>query len=150
MKLALEGYERRSKLVGDQPAPYFLGKIYANLAGAYWFLKRPLEGIACLEKSISYYERTEHKANAAIGYNNLGNNLVLIGEWERAHEALKHAQELALQMDGRGERVNMFRVSMILDSLGELHMLRGDLDEAQRCPSCALVSLAVEKGNKFT
>ena len=144
----VDNLQQALKLVGDQPAPYFLGKIYTNLAGAFCFLKRPQEGIACLEKSISYYERTEHKANAALGYNNLGVNLVLVGEWDRAHEALKHAQTLALEMDGRGARVNMFRVSMILDSLGELHMLRGELDEAQECLERA-VSLAVEKGNKW-
>ena len=145
---SLDNFLQALKLVGDQPAPYFLGKIYANLAGAYSFLKRPQEGIACLEKSISYYERTEHKANAALGYNNLGVNLVLVGEWDRAHEALKRAQTLAMEMDGRGARVSMFRVSMILDSLGELHMLRGELDEAKECLLRA-VSLAVEKGNKW-
>ncbi len=143
----VDNFQQALKLVGDQPAPYFLGKIYANLAGAYCFLKRPQEGIACLEKSISYYERTEHKGNAALGYNNLGVNLVLIGEWERAHKALEHALALALETDD-GARVSMFRVSMILDSLGELHMLRGELDEARNCLVRA-VSLAVEKGNKW-
>ncbi len=145
---ALENYEQSLKLVGDHPAPYFLGKIYSNMAGAYSFLKRPQDGIACLEKSISYYERTEHKGNAALGYNNLGVNLVLIGQWERAHEALKRALALAFEMDGRGARVSMFRVSMILDSLGELHLLRGDLAESQKCLERAL-SLAIEKGNKW-
>lgn len=145
---ALDNYNQALNLVGDNQAPYFLGKIYANLAGAYSFLKRPQEGIACLEKSISYYERTEHKANAALGYNNLGVNLVQVGEWERAHEAFKRALALAFEMDGRGARVSMFRVSMILDSLGELHLLRGDLAEAQKCLERA-VSLSVEKGNKW-
>jgi hydrogenase-4 transcriptional activator len=145
---ALENYEQALKLVGDHQAPYFLGKIYTNMAGAYSLLKRPQEGISCLEKSISYFERTEHKANAALGYNNLGVNLVIIGEWERAHEALKRALALAFEMDGRGARVSMFRVSMILDSLGELHMLRGDLEEAQKCIDRAL-ALALEKGNKW-
>ena len=143
----VDNSEQALKLVGDQPAPYFLGKIYANLAGAFWFLKRPQEGITCLEKSISYYERTEHKGNAALGYNNLGINLTLIGEWERAHEALKHALSLAFETEG-GARVSMFRVSMILDSLGELHIFRGELDEAQKCLVRA-VSLAVEKGNNW-
>jgi transcriptional regulator with PAS, ATPase and Fis domain/tetratricopeptide (TPR) repeat protein len=144
----LENFEQALKLVGDNQAPYLLGKIYANMAAAFSLLKRPQEGIACLEKSISYYERTEHKANAALGYNNLGVNLVVIGEWERAHEALKRALALAFEMDGRGARVSMFRVSMILDSLGELHLLRGDLDEARKCLDRAL-ELAVEKGNKW-
>lgn len=145
---ALENFDQSLKLIGDHPAPFFLGKIYSNMAGAYWFLKRAQDGIACLEKSISYYERTEHKANAALGYNNLGVNLIAAGEWERAHEALKRALALAFEMDGRGARVSMFRVSMILDSLGELHLLRGDLAEAQKCLERA-VALAIEKGNKW-
>src|SRR5215213_295912 len=65
---ALDNYEQALKLVGDYPAPYLLAKIYNNMAGACWFLKRPQEGIRNLEKSISYYERTEHKANATDGY----------------------------------------------------------------------------------
>ena len=65
-----------------------LGRTYANMAGACWFLKRPQEGIDYLKKAITYYERTDHKTNAADGYNNLGINLVLIGQWDRAQEAL--------------------------------------------------------------
>ena len=84
----LENFEQALKLVGDHPAPYLLGKIYSNMAGACWFLKRPQEGIRYLEKAIGYYERTEHKASAALGYNNLGINLILVGEWDRAQAVL--------------------------------------------------------------
>jgi len=41
------------------------------MGGVCWFLKRPQEGIRYLEKGIAYYERTDHKATAADGYNNL-------------------------------------------------------------------------------
>src|SRR5215510_3775723 len=84
---ALENYELALKLIGDRPASFSLGRIYANMAGACWFLKRPQEGIRHLEKAIGYYERTDHKTNAADGYNNLGINLILIGQWDRAQEA---------------------------------------------------------------
>ena len=66
-----------------------LGRTYANMAGACWFLKRPQEGIDYLKKAITYYERTDHKTNAADGYNNLGINLILIGQWDRAQDALE-------------------------------------------------------------
>ena len=121
---ALENLQQALKLTGDHPASYNLGKIYANMAGVCWFLKRPQEGIRYLEKAIAYYERTDHKATAANGYNNLGINLILIGQWGRAQEALQRALELATEADERAEKV-----PMILDSLGELLMLRGDLDE---------------------
>jgi transcriptional regulator with GAF, ATPase, and Fis domain/uncharacterized protein HemY len=139
----LENFEQALKLIGDRPASYTLGRIYANMAGACWFLKRPHEGIRYLEKAIAYYERTDHKANAADGYNNLGINLILIGHWGRAQEALERALSLASEVDERGAKV-----PMILDSLGELLMLRGELDEARDYLRRA-VSLAVENGNKW-
>jgi DNA-binding NtrC family response regulator/tetratricopeptide (TPR) repeat protein len=140
---ALENYEQSLKLVGDNPAPYFLGKIYANMAGSCWFLKRPQEGIRNLEKSISYYERTEHKANATDGYNNLGINLILVGDWKRAQSALEKSLALASEV-----HQNSPKLSMPLDSLGELHMLRGDLVTAQSYIERA-VAVATEHGHKW-
>jgi hydrogenase-4 transcriptional activator len=139
----LENLAQALKLIGDRPAAYVLGRTYANMAGACWFLKRPQEGIDYLKKAITYYERTDHKTNAADGYNNLGINLILIGQWDRAQEALERALLLATEVDERGAKV-----PMILDSLGELHMLRGDLDLAKDYLSRA-VALATENGNKW-
>ena len=140
---SIENYELALKLIGDRPASFTLGRIYANMAGACWFLKRPQEGIRYLEKAIGYYERTDHKSSAADGYNNLGINLILIGQWDRAHEALDRALTIAGESDHRGTRV-----PMILDSLGELHMLRGNLGEAKGYLERS-VALAKEGGNKW-
>src|SRR4029453_13162381 len=81
--------------------------------------------------------------NAALCYNNLGINLTLVGRWDRAHEALKRALELAFEVDERGAQV-----PMILDSLAELKMLRGELGEARSLLERA-VRLADEHGNKW-
>jgi len=140
---ALENLQQALKLVGDHPASYTLGRIYSNMAGVCWFLKRPQEGIRYLEKGIAYYERTDHKATAADGYNNLGINLILIGQWGKAQEALQRALELATEADECAEKV-----PMILDSLGELLMLRGELDEAKDYLQRA-VGLATDDGNKW-
>ncbi|HKZ77857.1 MAG TPA: sigma 54-interacting transcriptional regulator [Pyrinomonadaceae bacterium] len=142
-EVALENLEQALKLVGDRPAAYVLGRIYANMAGACWFLKRPMEGVRYLEKAINYYERTHHKSNAADGYNNLGINLILLGQWQRAQQCLERALSLASEVDERGAKI-----PMILDSLGELHMLRGELDEAKDYLQRA-VALANENGNKW-
>src|SRR5262249_15988799 len=72
-----------------------------------------------------------------------GINLILIGQWDRAQEALERALLLATEVDERGAKV-----PMILDSLGELHMLRGDLDLAKDYLSRA-VPLATENANKW-
>ncbi len=139
----LENFEQALKLTGDHPAPYLLGKIYSNMAGACWFLKRPQEGIRYLEKAIGYYERTEHKASAALGYNNLGINLILVGEWDRAQTALDRALSLASEIDERSAQV-----PMILDSLGDLSILRGELEEAREYLDRAF-TLATDNGNKW-
>jgi transcriptional regulator with GAF, ATPase, and Fis domain/Tfp pilus assembly protein PilF len=142
-KSSLENYEQALKLVGDHPATFLLGKIYSNMAGACWFLKRPQDGIKYLEKAIGYYERTDHKNNAARAYNNLGINLVLMGQWERAQEAMERALAMVIDIDERADNV-----PMIMDSLGELCMLRGDLAEAWNYLKRAAV-LASENGNKW-
>jgi len=140
---ALENFGHALKLVGGRQASYLLGRIYSNMSGACWFLKRPQEGIRYLEKAIRYYERTEHKANAADGYNNLGINLMLTGQWDRAQESLERALELATETDQQDTKV-----PMILDSLGELLMLRGELVEARNYLERA-VNLATEGGNRW-
>jgi DNA-binding NtrC family response regulator/tetratricopeptide (TPR) repeat protein len=140
---ALENFEQALKLVGDHPATYLLGKIYANMAAAAWWLKRAQDGINYLEKAVDYYERADHKANAAIAYNNLGVNLTLIGQWDRAQTSLERALEMA-----EAVYTNNSQTPMILDSLGELCMLRGELDDARNYLERA-VELANEHGNKW-
>lgn len=121
----LENFQQALQLIGDRNAAFMLGQIYSDIAGILWFLKRPHEGIEYLEKSINYFERTEHKDNAANCYNNLGINLMLIGEWERAQQSLETALNISLGVDESDKQV-----SMILDSLADLHLLRGEFEEA--------------------
>lgn len=138
---AIQNFQQTIQLVGDRPASYLLGRTYANMAGACYFLKRPQDGIQYLEKAIAYYERTDHRASAAEAYNNLAINLVLIGQWDRAQEALEHALSIAQELDGS-------EITMILDSLGELLMLRGELEEARTLLERA-VALATEKAHNW-
>lgn len=140
---ALQNLGQALKLIGDHPATFLLGKIYSNMAGVCFFLKRPREGVDYLQKAIGYYERTEHKTLAAIGHNNLGINLILLGQWDAAQEALDRALSIALECDE-----NAKEIPMILDSLGDLCLLRGDLEQAGDYLERA-VAMATEHGNKW-
>lgn len=122
---SLEYFLLAIQIIGERDAPFLLGKIYSDMSGAYWFLRRPQQGIDCLEKSIKFFEVTEHKIQSIAAYNNLGINLMLLGDWERAEERIKRALDLAIE-------VNHAHVAGILDSLGELKLLRGELREAQK------------------
>lgn len=137
---ALQNLGQALQLIGDHPATFFLGKIYSNMAGVCFFMKRPREGVDHLQKAIGYYERTEHKTLAAIGYNNLGINLILLGQWDAAQEALDRALSIATE--------NAKEIPMILDSLGDLCLLRGDLEQGAGYLERA-VAMATEHGNKW-
>lgn len=121
---SLEYFDLGIQIIGSRRAPFMLGKIYTDMSGAYWFLRRPKEGIECLEKSIEFFDKTEHILNTVIAYNNLGINLTLTGDWARAETIIKKALELAL-------KTNHVHMAGILDSLGELKILRGELAEAE-------------------
>jgi hydrogenase-4 transcriptional activator len=121
---SLEYFDLGIQIIGDRSAPFMLGKLYTDMSGAYWFLRRPKDGIACLEKSIGFFEKTEHILNSIIAYNNLGINLVLVGEWKRAEEIIKRALDLAIDK-------NHVHIAGILDSLGELKILRGEFEDAE-------------------
>ena len=121
---SLEFFDLAVKIIGSRNAPFLLGKIYSDMSGAYWFLRRPQDGIACLEKSIKFFELTEHKIQATAAYNNLGLHLTMRGEWTKAEAAYNRALQLATE-------ANHVHIAGILDSLGELKILRGELTEAQ-------------------
>ncbi len=136
---ALRSFEQGIQMIGERSAPFMLGRLYTDMSGAYVFLRRPHEGIDCLEKSIEFFDRTEHVLNSVIAYNNLGLNLLLVGNWTRAEAMIRKALELATI-------INHAHVAGILDSLGELKILRGELDEAEELLTQA-INLANEKKN---
>ena len=138
---ALDSFEQGIQIIGDRSAPFMLGRLYTEMSGAYVFLRKPQEGINCLEKSIEFFDRTEHVLNSVIAYNNLGLNLLLIGDWNRAEAMIKRALDLA-------SASNHAHVAGILDSLGELKILRGELDEAEELLNKA-VAMAEEKKNRW-
>src|SRR5688572_5901297 len=137
----LEYFDLGIQIIGARSAPFMLGKLYTDMSGAYWFLRRPQDGIECLEKSIRFFDQTEHVLNSVIAYNNLGINLMLIGEFDRAEAMIERALDLAT-------RTNHVHIAGILDSLGELKILRGDLFEAQDQLERA-VALAQERKHEW-
>jgi hydrogenase-4 transcriptional activator len=133
---AIEYFELGIKIIGNNLAPFMLGKLYTDMSGAYWFLRRPQDGIECLEKSIRFFDQTEHVLNTVIAYNNLGINLMLIGEWQKAEEIITRALDLA-------EEQEHSHAAGILDSLGELKILRGEHADAEE-----LLTSAIERAKK--
>lgn len=121
---AVNNFQLAINIIGERNAPYMLGKLYSDIAGAYWFLRQPQEGIKFLEKSIAFFDKTEHKIQSVAAYNNLGINLMLLGEWEKAEIVIKKSLDLAKEIDHA-------HIAGIFDSLGELKLLKGKFEEAK-------------------
>lgn len=121
---SLDNFHQAIKIIGERPAPFLLGKIYSDMSATYWFLRRAHEGISYLEKAIGLFEETEQNFQATVAYHNLGVNLMLVGEWTKAEEVLKRSLELAI------ETHHVYK-PIILNSLGELELLRGKHQEAE-------------------
>ena len=135
---ALQYFDLGIKIIGDRSAPFMLGKLYTDMSGAYSFLRRAQEGIECLERSITFFDQTEHVLNSVIAYNNLGMHLMHVGDWNRAEERIKRALDLAIES-------NHAHIAGILDSLGEMKILRGDLREARSLLSQAVTAAREHK-----
>ncbi len=115
----LETCEQMLKIIGDRPASYLLGKIYSDMAAVYGLLHRMTEGIECLEKSIQYFEQTDHRVNALNAYNNLAWCLFSVGAWQKCYQILQQAWQIKSPDKPESE-------AMILDTLSLYHLERGD------------------------
>src|ERR1035437_8440921 len=138
---SLENFELGIQIIGNNSAPFMLGKLYTDMSGAYWFLRRPKDGVACLEKSIEFFDQTEHALNTVIAYNNLGINLMLIGKWEKAERMIRQALAIADVEDH-------VHIAGVYDSLGELMILRGQVSEAEQTLQLA-VSIAKRRKHQW-
>ena len=138
---SIEFFDLGIQIIGDNSAPFMLGKLYTDMSGAYWFLRRPKEGVECLEKSIKFFDQTEHVLNSVIAYNNLGLNLIIIGDLVRAEKMIRRALDLAVKSKHS-------HVAGILDSLSEIKIMRGELDAAEEYLVEA-VSVARERNREW-
>lgn len=123
-KEALENFKLAIKIIGENEAPFILGKIYSDMAASYMLTRKPQEGIDSLEKSIEFFSRTEHLLQTIAAYNNLGVNLIALGEWTKAEQMIRRALDVS-------SKVNHPNRSVVLDSLAELKFFRGEIKEAK-------------------
>lgn len=122
---AVKTFQKGIQMVGSRSAPFLLGKIYSSISVVYWTLFRSQEGIESAKKAIGFLEKTGNKYQTAIAYNNLGTNLLLSGDWKKAEDVLTKAVDSALE-------TNHAHLASFICSMGELNLLRGDYEEAEK------------------
>ncbi|HWQ33060.1 MAG TPA: sigma 54-interacting transcriptional regulator [Blastocatellia bacterium] len=126
-KSAQDYHDQALKLLDENGPPLLFGHIYINSAAVMLLQEQGQERVVeLLQRAAHYFERSRNKRLLAAAYTNLGYNLLHLGETARARQALEAAIRLAREI---GERVAQ---GNSLETLGELAMLCGQFEEAER------------------
>ena len=126
-RIALQSIQQSLEIIGNRNEPDLLGRVYHDLALIYDNLELPTaRALECWEKCIEYFRNAGNTSYLAFNYNNLASKLTALGEWDRAEEMARAAIELLTGTP----RVAQLGAS--LDTLAQLYLLRGRLDETDR------------------
>jgi tetratricopeptide (TPR) repeat protein len=97
--------------------------------------------IADYEKSIEHWSLVEDKRFLALAYNNLGDALMVVGEWKRAEAALLTSLQYIRRSSSKRSE------STVLLTLADLQLAQGKVDQATATAERAF-KLARERGPK--
>jgi DNA-binding NtrC family response regulator/Tfp pilus assembly protein PilF len=111
-------------IIGDKGEHNLLGRAFMYLAITYDNLGSTSRAIASWERCLEHYTKAGDASNVAINQNNLADKLIWLGEWNRAEDLLKQA------IDVLGRSANVAHYGGALDTLAQLYLLEGRLDEA--------------------
>jgi DNA-binding NtrC family response regulator/tetratricopeptide (TPR) repeat protein len=123
---ALLSVKQALTIIGDKDEANLLGRAYMYLAITHDNLGSTSKALDCWEKCIDYFRRAGNATFLAINQNNLAEKLVWLGQWPRAEQLMKDA------IDTLGKTPNVAQYGGAVDTLAELYLLQGKLDEADR------------------
>ncbi|HJQ70082.1 MAG TPA: sigma 54-interacting transcriptional regulator [Blastocatellia bacterium] len=139
---ALQSIKQALAIIGDRNEHELLGRAYSDLALIYDNVELPTaRAVAAWEKCIDHFQKAGNTFHLAINYNNLGYRLMWLGEWDRAEQMLRSAIEI-LKHTSR-----VVHLAGTIDTLAQLQVLRGRLDEADQLLQDSLAAFATIKNN---
>jgi DNA-binding NtrC family response regulator/tetratricopeptide (TPR) repeat protein len=112
-------------IIGDNDEHDLLGRAYMYIAISYDHLGSTGKAIQSWEKCIEHFSRSGNVSYLAINRNNFADKLLWLGQWDRAEELLKQSIEAL-----RGN--STVNYGGALDTMAQLCLVRGDIDEADR------------------
>jgi transcriptional regulator with PAS, ATPase and Fis domain/tetratricopeptide (TPR) repeat protein len=139
---ALQSIKQALAIIGDRNEHELLGRAYSDLALIYDNVELPTaRAVAAWEQCIDHFQKAGNTFHLAINYNNLGYRLMWLGEWDRAEQMLRSAIEILKQTS------RVVHLAGTIDTLAQLQVLRGRLDEADRLLQDSLAAFATIKNN---
>jgi hydrogenase-4 transcriptional activator len=140
---ALHSVKQALTIIGTRDEPDLVGRAHWYLAVVYSNLGEINKEIASWEKCIADFERADNPKFVAINQNNFAMQLIRFGEWSRAEELAKRALETL-------DRVNSVAAQGgAYDTLAQLYLLMGRLDESDRALDKSLEILSSIKNGEW-
>jgi hydrogenase-4 transcriptional activator len=125
-RTALQSVKQSLAIIGDHEEHNLRGRAYMYMAVTYDHMGFTNKALDAWDKAIDHFRQASNTPFLAMNYNNLADKLIYLGEWSRAEELLKSAIEML-----RDTGV-IASLGGALDTLAQLYVLRGRVDEADR------------------
>ncbi len=140
---ALHSVKQALTIIGTRDEPDLVGRAHWYLAVVYSNLGEINKEIASWEKCIADFERADNPKFVAINQNNFAMQLIRFGEWSRAEELAKRALETL------GRVNSVAALGGAHDTLAQLYLLMGRLDESDRALEKSLEILSSIKNGEW-
>jgi hydrogenase-4 transcriptional activator len=140
---ALHSVKQGLAIIGNRDEPDLLGRAHWYLAVVYSNLGEINKEIASWERCIEDFERADNPRFVAVNQNNFAMQLIRFGEWGRAEELAKCALETL------GKVNSVTGEGGAYDTLAQLYLLMGRLDESDRALEKSLEILSSIKNGEW-
>lgn len=140
---ALHSTKQALTIIGGRDEPDLVGRAHWYLAIVYDNLGEISKALASYEKSIENFRRVDNPVYLAINQNNYAMQLIRLGEWARAEQLARSAIETL------GEVKSVTAYGGAYDTLGQICMLQGRLDESDRALEKSLEILSTIKNGEW-
>jgi len=140
---SLHAVKQALTIIGTRDEPDLVGRAHWYLAVVYSNLGEINKEIASWEKCIADFERADNPKFVAINQNNFAMQLIRFGEWSRAEELAKRALETLGKVNSVAAQGGAY------DTLAQLYLLMGRLDESDRALEKSLEILSSIKNGEW-
>lgn len=140
---ALQSLKQALAMIGYREEHSLLGRAYMYLAVTYDHLGSTARALAAWEKCIDHFRHAGNAFLVASNQNNLADKLIWLGQWARAEQLVKSAIEVL-----RDTSI-VTSYGGALDTLAQLYLLEGKIEEADRLLEDCLEVLSPVKAGEW-
>ncbi len=140
---ALQSLKQALAMIGYREEHSLLGRAYMYLAVTYDHLGSTSGALAAWEKCIDHFRKAGNVYLVANNQNNLADKLIWLGQWARAEQLVKSAIEVLKDTS------IVANYGGALDTLAQLYLLQGKIEEADRLLEDCLEVLSPVKAGEW-